>query len=311
MTHLSKKEGIQNIIGGRYIIHSHVGSGSFGSVYKGSKLSNGDIVAIKFENYGNGMLKHETNIINYLSRQGITSIPQVRWFGTAMNSFGTSRIPCLVIPMYDGSLELYLNNTNLKSREYVATNLMSSMIKILSDIHMHSVLHRDIKLDNLMMRGDNVILIDFGLSCVYTDSNGEHKPGEDIINSDIIGSPKYISYNIHMGSEASRRDDLISLGYIFVEILTGGVPWNNVGIYTSLIEPIKTVNPRNEFIKSMKSMDRLTDYISHHSDYNYLLDYLKSCYFLRYASLPNYIKLIKIIDSGILDSKCRVIDVNN
>jgi serine/threonine protein kinase len=298
----SKKMNYQNVVGGRYVIHTHIGGGSFGSVYKGEKISNGDIVAIKFENSGNGMLKHETNILNYLYRQGITSIPNVRWFGSAMNSFESQRIPCLVIPMYDGSLELYLNNANLVSRECTAMNLMSSVIKILSDIHINLVLHRDIKPDNLMMRGNKVMLIDFGLSCVYTDSNGDHKSGENIINPNILGSPKYISYNIHMGSEASRRDDLISLGYIFLEILTGGVPWNNVGIYTSSIEPIKIFNPRNEFIKSMKTMNRLSDYISQHPKYNCLFDYLKSCYFLRYASSPNYIKLTEIIDKGLWES---------
>ena len=41
----------------------------------------------------------------------------------------------------------------------------------------------------------------------------------------MIGTPKFTSINIHQGSQYSRRDDLISLGYLYLYLLKQECLW--------------------------------------------------------------------------------------
>ena len=48
----------------------------------------------------------------------------------------------------------------------------------------------------------------------------EKKTGQN-----LIGSPSYVSINVHEGCNPSRRDDLESLCYVYMYISNGRVPW--------------------------------------------------------------------------------------
>ena len=88
------------------------------------------------------------------------------------------------------------------------------MINILEEIHNQGVIHRDIKTENFMLHNEEIYLIDFGLSSIFLDENMNHLHGKHN-SSFIIGTPKFISIHVHNGKDPSRRDDIISLLYLY------------------------------------------------------------------------------------------------
>ena len=97
----------------------------------------------------------------------------------------------------------------------------------MENVHNRSIVHRDLKPENILFgRGDkenSVYLIDYGISKQFKDSNNNHIPFR--YNKPFIGTARYASIASHKGYEIGRKDDLESLGYLFVYLLKANLPW--------------------------------------------------------------------------------------
>ena len=92
---------------------------------------------------------------------------------------------------------------------------ITKLIHIIEHIHSNYVIHRDIKPENIMVNSLNEpIIIDFGLSCFYYSSDGEHIKNNKI--NSVVGSHKYCSIYVNSFNTPSRRDDIISISYILI-----------------------------------------------------------------------------------------------
>jgi len=183
---------------GNYLLtESIIGQGKFGQVLKGIHRKTGDAVAIKLEPVDSEIrvLKHETSILNYLYSKSCRNIPPVLFYGKS------DHFTYLVIPFYDTPLSSMLREAAFYSK------FLRSAVQILEHVHDLSILHRDIKPDNWMIRGNELVLIDFGMATSEASYPGPEK-------THIVGTPKYASIHVHHGAEYSRRDDLISAVYI-------------------------------------------------------------------------------------------------
>ena len=67
-------------------------------------------------------------------------------------------------------------------------------------------------------------LVDFGFTKRF-NYDGKHIPENR--ETKLIGSPNFVSLNIHNGIEPSRRDDLESGAYIILNMLFGKLEWFN------------------------------------------------------------------------------------
>jgi len=212
---------VSELINNKYVPTSQLGKGNFGTVFKGINQKTREHVAVKIEHIHSPakILKHETTILNYLYRNGCRSAPAVYWYGQYKEQ------PCLVMPFYDCSLFDYSQKHKLSMNQINA--LMLNIFNMLENIHSHFVIHRDIKPHNFMLKNGELYIIDFGLAAIYTNEKGEHLPKKDTHDC-IIGTPKYISINIHNGDTPSRRDDIISTLYIYLLLLFGYLPWSNI-----------------------------------------------------------------------------------
>jgi len=96
--------------------------------------------------------------------------------------------------------------------------------KILSAMdfaHRKGVTHRDIKPDNIMITGeDQVLVADFGIaSLTQTEQDPGEKPKE------IACTPKYAAPEQLLGKEMDGRSDLYSFGILAYEMLAGKTPF--------------------------------------------------------------------------------------
>jgi serine/threonine protein kinase len=266
------------MIANKYTIEREIQRGAFGVILKGIYEKRSESVAIKIEHGTIQSLKHEVKMCNYLFMAGVRKIPSIYWFGSYLEK------PCLVMTFYECSLYDYC--ISKKENTFEKMNiLMFKIIEIFENIHKHFVLHRDIKPQNFMIKDGDIYLIDFGLATFYINENGEHYPDE--IGDTMIGSPKFASTHIHEGHRYSRRDDMISIGYIYLFMM--GISFEIDTCFTecSQLPKINIHHPFNLHLKNKKQYDSISPYLIH----PIIQYYIEYTYALAYIETPKYIPL--------------------
>jgi serine/threonine protein kinase len=276
---------MDNLINRKYKINETIGNGKFGIVYKGSNVRTGEIVAIKTESYENPykLMRRETSILNYLHQKKVEKIPSIYWYGKFMDQI------CLVMSHYTHDLHTFVT---LRNPDIGTINtIMISCIEVMESVHNAGVIHRDIKPQNFMIKNNELFLIDFGLALFYRDEDGNHI---DKRNQDTItGTPKYVSYFNHCGEPNSRRDDLISLGYMYLFICAGKLPWDNIAVQCENTNELLLEHPKNVIRRNMKNIMYLRE---HESDNVCCMSFLELCFNLSFDTHPDYEELCDCFD---------------
>ena len=97
---------------------------------------------------------------------------------------------------------------------------------------------------------NQVYVIDFGLSKKYRDPTTKAHILY-VENKALTGTARYASINAMRGCEQSRRDDLESLGYVWLYFLRGALPWQGL--------PARTTKQKYEKILKVKIETSLED----------------------------------------------------
>jgi serine/threonine protein kinase len=287
MNQNQEKENLHTI--GNYILNPIIiAKGSFGTIYKGEHNKKREPVAIKTENHENNSLRHETRILQYLYEHGVRKIPQIYWYGKSM--IDTVLCQVLILPFYSCNLETYVKNKPLSKGQL--TQLIIKCLNIVQQIHSKFVVHRDIKPANFMIKGGDIFLIDFGLATFYLDENGQHICDDN--ESDMIGTIKYASLNIHEGHRFSRRDDLISLVYMYDYMANNGnIRWSPAAISDEVpTESMQTM--QNAWMQSKKQYLLA---LNGNSNSN-LYKLYETVYTFEYKEKPDYFKIKMLFDTS-------------
>lgn len=120
-----------------------------------------------------------------------------------------------------------------------AAAVVAQIASVLAAAHSASLVHRDLKPRNVMVRPDGIVVVlDFGVAALLdSDVTRLTTTGE------TIGSPAYMSPEQIVGGKASTRSDLYSLGCILHELIAGKRPFNAEGSYAAMQQHVHDIPP--------------------------------------------------------------------
>jgi len=103
-----------------------------------------------------------------------------------------------------------------------ALRLVPQICEALRYAHMHGVVHRDVKPENILIDLEgNVRMADFGLARM---ARGDEPPAALTRTSQILGTPHYMAPEQWRSGQVDHRADIFSLGVVLYELLTGKLP---------------------------------------------------------------------------------------
>ncbi|MEP6572515.1 MAG: protein kinase [Gemmatimonadota bacterium] len=124
-----------------------------------------------------------------------------------------------------------------------ARRIMRETADALSAAHGLSVIHRDIKPDNILLEGTRgrVMVTDFGIAKAMSGTG----TGATLTSAGVaIGTPQYMSPEQAAGEkDIDGRSDLYSLGIVSYQMLTGELPFNAPTVAGILMKQITEVAP--------------------------------------------------------------------
>jgi len=188
------------------------------------------------------------------------------------------------------SLEFFFNYCDRRFTLKTVVVLGFEIIKRIQTIHNKGfIIHRDIKPENFLMgRGKDrhkVFMIDFGLAKQYMNPyTGKHITCSG--GHYLTGTARYASINAHKGLDQSRRDDLISVGYVLLYFLVGSLPWQGFQTIANSNEE------RYKLIMDMKiniSIDSLCYGLP-----DEFHQYFEHVYSLGFDDAPDYLYLLRL-----------------
>ncbi|MEI6913926.1 MAG: protein kinase [Armatimonadota bacterium] len=211
---------------GRYQIVRELGKGAMGIVYEAHDPHLGRTVALKILNFAafmNGAAKREA--LERFTREGKIAAglmhPNIAQVYDVGEDKGT---PFLVMELCQGTSLRDMIQFEHAIPENRVRAIAEQLLSALTAAHARSIIHRDIKPDNIVFsRNEQIKLMDFGIAKIASD-NTMTRTGQ------VLGSPAYMSPEQVLGKPVDQRSDLFSLGVVLYECLTGRKPFEGDSI---------------------------------------------------------------------------------
>ncbi len=199
----------------RFVRQRPLGSGAFGKVSRAYDLELGIEVAIKRAARGENYNPALRDQLLQAARTEMTAAARLDHPGIA-RVFGVLAVQggdTLVIEEFvEGQTLRQAMETGLDRTR--SLTLLSRIAFALAAVHAAGLIHRDLKPDNVILRGNDApVLIDFGVALLAGE---RHQPG--------TGTPAYMAPEQARGERVDARADLYALGVMAYEMLTGARP---------------------------------------------------------------------------------------
>ncbi|RUS75686.1 hypothetical protein EGW08_016552 [Elysia chlorotica] len=199
-----------------YLYGQILGEGSFGKVYRAQHRATGEVVAIKEivkEKAGSSGLKQldkEVSIFKKVDHKNIIKLKEV---------LESPKKMYLIMEVCEGGDLAKLLQRRQHLSEADTKQVMFSLAEAIKYLHQQGILHRDLKLENLLLAEEpgengviNIKVSDFGLSTQQNNNSYEN------MQEQYCGTPSYMAPE--MNSTYSYPVDVWAMGIIMYYLLT-------------------------------------------------------------------------------------------
>jgi serine/threonine-protein kinase len=207
-------------LGGRLQLQEEIGAGSTGRVFRAYDTRTNQTVAVKLI-VGRGELdldallrfEHEAEVLTTLEHPNIVRID---------DSFAEEHVCCIIMELLDGrSLREILRDGPLPLGR--VRDLALQVADALAYAHSRSIVHRDIKPDNVMVLADDRVKVtDFGIARVLQRDMSLQTFATTGLR---IGSPVYMAPEQVEGKKIGGWTDIYALGAVMYHMVTGRPPF--------------------------------------------------------------------------------------
>jgi serine/threonine protein kinase len=241
---------------GKYQLIKPLGKGRFGKVYEASHKDKRYALKIEDIEAEYNTIQHEAYIFHVLFRRKVSNVPSLYWYGS------DDPWRFITTTFFTGSS---LDDLYLKMTWEEVVHWFKCSIIIIQSIHQARIIHRDIKPIHFIKGEDEQWnLIDFGMA----GHVGNIVPTE--LSSTVTGTPRFMSIWIHQGQKPAKRDDMISLLYIFLDLYMihhhkVRLSWQTIKDQfpnPNNISRIELSHPFNMALMREKQWDILTEFLS-------------------------------------------------
>lgn len=202
-----------------YDLQEELGNGTFGDVYRAVCLRTGKALAIKLVNKAflrdinaQRRLLKEIQIQRKLTHPNIVALH---------DCYEDRHHVFLVMDLCSKGELLSLVRRCGRLPEMKVVGLFRQLVEGVTYLHSKSIMHRDIKLANILLDGDGedirLKIADFGLAAALDSSDSER--------TTVCGTPNYLSPEIAFNQPYTYASDLWSLGVALYTMLVGTPPF--------------------------------------------------------------------------------------
>ncbi|MCR8846244.1 protein kinase [Paenibacillus sp. SC116] len=176
------------VVGGRYRIEHCIGMGSYGITYKSIDLETDKIYLLKQHKPSKGklgakLLKKEAKHLNLIQH---TNIPN------CIHTWEENGRSFLVMDFIEGSnVEQMLDGGQYSFSELEALVVIERIAALIVEVHRVGLIHMDVRIPNVLIQGEQVYLIDFGLSRQYSEQREEAVRQEKPDRTSLLLTPEY------------------------------------------------------------------------------------------------------------------------
>jgi eukaryotic-like serine/threonine-protein kinase len=210
---------------GPYRVIRRLGAGGMGEVYLAEDGRLGRRVALKViggtgeEAAARKRLIREARAAAAIDHPGVCTIYEV----------SDGPVPFIAMQYIDGEPLSGRLQRAVSQPEVVQVALQ--LARSLAAAHLHGIIHRDIKPQNVMItRDDRAILLDFGLARI----TAAEPLSKLTATGTIVGTLSYMSPEQIGGEELDARSDIFSLGAVIYEMLCGRPPFDRGSMAATL-----------------------------------------------------------------------------
>lgn len=218
-----------SIIGERYRVLGHLGTGGMGAVYRVEHTMMSKQLALKLLR---PELSTQPSVIERFEREARSAARLDHAHIVRITDFGKTSDGALfmVMELVEGlSLSEHLVRRGPLPIDRALT-LLDQILDALAHAHANAVIHRDVKPANIMLTEaapgatgpTRAKLVDFGIAKITAreaDDTGLTQVGA------VIGTPRYMSPEQAAGEAIDLRTDLYAVGVLAFELLTGRAPF--------------------------------------------------------------------------------------